>query len=146
MRRQVRPVLKPVERDGIEVFRALSGKEVLVEVGKKDVRALTEIDMEEKTISDSEREAYLQIVSLSFKEDNKWRLWDGSNSSLYSMEDQDFLASIDQHTETFGKDDTLRCKIRAVVRLTRNGDLKTELSVVKVFEHISAPTQAKLFE
>jgi hypothetical protein len=145
MRRSIKPVLTPLEREGIDVLRAISERQVLLEIEKKDVPSLAEVDMEEKVISDTEREAFLQIVSLSFKEDNKWRLWDGNSSSFYAIEDKNFLTDIDQHSETFGKDDTLKCKIREVVRLNREGELKTEQSIVKVLEHRRAEKQTRLF-
>jgi hypothetical protein len=145
MRKAIKPIVNPLMREGIDFLRAIAEKKILLELEKKDVPSLAEIDMEEKVISDTEREAFLQIVSLSFKEDNKWRLWDGSNSSLYSIQDEEFLTDIDQHSKTFGKDDTLRCQIRSVVRLNRDGELKTELSVVRVVEHIRAPKQSRLF-
>jgi hypothetical protein len=145
MRRSIKPVVTPLEREGIDVLRAISERQVLLEIEKKDVPSLAEVDMEEKVISDTEREAFLQIVSLSFKEDNKWRLWDGNSSSFYAIEDKNFLTDIDQHSGTFGKDDTLKCKIREVVRLNREGELKTEQSIVKVLEHRRAEKQTRLF-
>jgi hypothetical protein len=144
MRQAVKPLVNPLKRPGIDTLKAISGNKVILEVAKKDVPALTEIDMEEKVISETEREGFLQIHSLSFKEDNKWRLWDGTSSAFYAIEDEDFLRDIDQHSERFGKDDTLRCRIKVTVRLTKEGQLRTELSVVKVLEHIGAARQPRL--
>jgi hypothetical protein len=144
MRQAVKPLINPLKRPGIDTLKAISEKEVMLEIGKKDVPALTEIDMEERIISETEREGFLQIHSLSFKEENKWRLWDGTSSAFYAIEDEDFLRDIDQHSERFGKDDTLKCTIKSTVRLTREGQLKTDLSVVKVLEHIGAARQPRL--
>jgi len=133
-----------LEQTGIDVLRAIAAKKVILEIEKKDVPALAEIDMEEKVISETEREAYLQIHSLSFKEDNKWRLWDGTSATFYSIEDQEFLRDIDQHSERFGKDDTLKCTVKVTVRLTKEGQLKTEMAIVKVLAHESAARQPRL--
>lgn len=144
MRQAVKPLINPLKRPGIDTLKAIADKKVILEIAKKDVPALTEIDMEERIISETEREGFLQIHSLSFKEENKWRLWDGTSSAFYAIEDEDFLRDIDQHSERFGKDDTLKCKIKSTVRLTREGQLKTDLSVVKVLEHIGAARQSRL--
>jgi hypothetical protein len=145
MRRAVAPLAKPLETEGIDVLRAIAEHQVLLELRKDDVASLAEVDMDEKIVSDTERQVVLQIVSLSFREENKWRLWDGSSANLYSMLDADFFSSINKHVHTFGKDDTLVCIVRELVKLTRTGELKTELSVIKVLEHRRAPQQTRMF-
>jgi hypothetical protein len=51
-------------------------------------------DVEEETLEDSEREMFLQIDSLSFKEGNKWRVTDGGEPFYAVIEDMDFLNQI----------------------------------------------------
>lgn len=145
VRRSVRPVVKPLEQTGIDDLKAIQDNQVLTEVTKGDLLGLTKIEMDERVLDETDSVRFLRIVSLSFKEDNKWRLAEGDGEAFYSMEDDDFLAKIEQYTEKFGKDDILRCRVKTTTRVTQDGSLKTEHAILKVIEHTSAAKQARLF-
>lgn len=145
VRQAVRPVVKPLENPGIDDLKAVQDGVVLSEVTRGDLLGLTKIRMEEKILDESEGIRFLQIVSISFKEENKWRLAEGRNEAFYSMEDPDFRQKIEQHSEKFGKDDSLKCKVKTTTRVTEDGTLKTDHAILKVLEHHSAAKQATLF-
>jgi hypothetical protein len=145
VRKAVRPVVKPLENPGIEDLKAIQDDRVLSEITKGDLLGLTRIEMDERVVDESEGTRFLQVVSVSFKGDNKWRLAEGGSEAFYSMEDPDFRRKIEQYSEKFGKDDMLKCKVKTTTRVTEDGSLKTEHAIVKVLEHHSAAHQTSLF-
>lgn len=134
-RQAVGRVVAPLRNEGIESLKVTSKKEVLLEVGKEDVPALTDLGLDENILSDTETEAFLEVVAPSFKLGNKWRLSNGSATSSYSIEDSEFLTKVDQGTERFAKGDLLKVKMRAITGLTKRGDIKADQIIVKVLEH-----------
>jgi len=145
VRQAVKPVVKPLENPGIDDLKAIQDGEVLSEVTRGDLLGLTRIRMEEKILDESEGIRFLQIVSVSFKEENKWRLAEGQSEAFYSMEDPDFRQKIAQYSEKFGKDDSLKCKVKTTTRVVEDGTLKTDHAILKVLEHYSAAKQTTLF-
>ena len=77
----------------------------------------------------------LQITSLVFTKDGKWRLSDGANVHWYAMQDEDFILAI-QHGKRFGKDDILVCQVLMTQRIGEDGKLKLEYAVQQVLQHI----------
>ncbi|MCX7563771.1 hypothetical protein OS176_09540 [Xanthomonadaceae bacterium XH05] len=75
----------------------------------------------------------LVLVTPSFKEGNKWRLTDGQTSSLYEIEDREFLSKI-AAGEPFRKDDVLVCDVRTRQEFV-SGALKMERSITRVIHH-----------
>ena len=98
---------------------------------------------EEEEIEDETRKMTLQIISLSFKEDNKWRLTDGAEPFTADIEDVDFLNKIANDEISFGKNDYLICEVRERQSMTSKG-LKKERTVMKVIEHKPAARQLRL--
>jgi hypothetical protein len=85
----------------------------------------------------------LQVVSLSFKEDNKWRVTDGGDTFTVSIEDIEFLNKIAKSEIAFSKNDYLTCKVRVIQMKTPKG-LKIERSIVEMLKHTPAAQQLKL--
>lgn len=149
IRRKARDVIAPLNREGVDELRfsRTTPQEPDLVIQKEDIRAYEEAVTEEADIlSDDEREMYVQVSSVSF-EGGMWRLSEGNVRFWASIEDLEFLAAVDEHKELFGKGDILRCRIR-IVQSRRPGGagLKTEYHVVKVLEHLRAPTQPELWE
>ena len=84
------------------------------------------------------------IVSLAFKEDNKWRLTDGQNTFSVLMKDEAFQYKVDNNDIAFAKGDVLVCDLRTVQWQVEDG-VKSEYEVVRVVTHRSA-RQLYLFE
>ena len=84
----------------------------------------------------------LQIESAVFKEGNKWRFSDGTNSWHAEIADADFLARIESGAERFGKGDVLIADVQRI-QTVADGKLATEHRVVRVVEH-RAPLQPPL--
>lgn len=84
----------------------------------------------------------LMIETPSFKDGKKWAMWDGENSPLFAMEDESFLARID-NGEPFRKGDTLLCDVR-VTQTKVNGSLRIQRAIIKVHDHIVSHEQRDL--
>ena len=77
----------------------------------------------------------LTLVSISFKDGNKWRFSDGEGIVSADMKDESFLSRIESRELTFGKGDVLECELTTRQEL-QNGSLKSENEIVRVIRHI----------
>lgn len=144
VRQSLAAVLKPLEREGVDVFS--TGKDGITQNVVTDaelpwfIASASESDVVSDTVSHG---VVLQIQSAVFKEGNKWRFSDGSNTFYAAITDPVFLGNINQGQARFGKDDILVVDLRRIQLMTDNG-LKTEYSVEKVLTHKARPQQTLL--
>jgi len=97
---------------------------------------------DEETLTESTSRMGLVIESLSFKDGNKWKMWNGSETLGYAMEDEDFIGRVN-NGEAFRKGDILTCDVR--VTQTKSGTaLKLQRMIVKVYDHKTALDQPGL--
>lgn len=107
--------------------------------GKQLVQATTDEALyyhpisDEETLTESTSRMGLMIESLSFKDGNKWKMWNGSEALSYTMEDEDFIARVN-NGEAFRKSDILTCDVR-VTQTKSGGVLKLRRAIVKVHDH-----------
>ena len=85
----------------------------------------------------------LTIESPSFKEGNKWKLYDGQSSFYAEIRDEAFIESVD-NGERFGKGDLLIVEMEVIQTKTPQG-LKVEKIITKVIDHQEAPQQSGMF-
>ena len=85
----------------------------------------------------------LQIASLNFNKQGKWKLSDGANIHWYSMEDEDFLEQI-QKGKRFGIKDILVCEVLLSQYLDDANKLKLDYTVRRVLQHIIPGEQTRL--
>lgn len=138
-----RAVADPLRSEGIESIRFGDKRTGLV-VQKSEATFFVAPELEDETLADDTRESVFSIVSPVFKDDNKWRLFDGVNQISALIEDRAFLLAVDDNTVRFGKGDLLRCRVRVKqVRTARDG-LRSEYTVERVLEHIPAKRQIEL--
>ena len=86
----------------------------------------------------------LNIISLSFKDKNKWYVNDGQSTFYVTIEDLDFLRKIDENEE-FRKGDILKVLIRREQFLNEEQKLRTEYFIEQVIEHKKPYQQMNLF-
>lgn len=97
---------------------------------------------DEETLTESTSRMGLVIESLSFKDGHKWKMWNGSETLGYAMEDEDFIGRVN-NGEAFRKGDILTCDVR--VTQTKSGTaLKLQRVIVKVHDHKTAVDQPGL--
>lgn len=143
VRKAISDMTKPLQRDGIELLATKGAEGETEEITKADLAGFgAPQDDEEEELLDEVRRGFFSIVSLAFKDDNKWRLNDGQNVITVSIEDKSFIERIDQN-EAFSKNDRLECEIRVRQIGTASG-IKTEYTLLKVLDHKRASKQLRL--
>ena len=85
----------------------------------------------------------LTIESPSFKDGNKWKLYDGQSSFYAEITDKNFLDKVDKG-ERFGKGDLLIVDMNIIQTRTPQG-LKVEKIITEVKDHKEAPKQQGIF-
>jgi hypothetical protein len=136
-------VTDPLKKDGIDQFKVIEAKGVAEEVQKSEASYFVSPEADGKVLLQDVRKSAFSIVSLAFKEDNKWRLHDGNAQISAIIEDKDFLYKVDHQQISFTKGDVLVCQVRITQTQTASG-LKTEYAVIKVEEHVRTPQQMDL--
>lgn len=138
-----RVVQQPLSREGYQSVEFAEQGTLLVRVEKEEAFAFIAPHLEDTLIVDDVRRAAFSIISLAFKEDNKWRLHDGQNPISATIADTDFLRRVDENLISFAKGDILVCEVRTKQSQTAKG-LHTEHVVERVIEHRPAPRQLQL--
>ena len=136
-------VEEPLKRDGVESFRVVKNGMVTDEVSKAESVFFSKPSIEDEVLVDEIRRAAFSIISLAFKEDNKWRLYDGNTQINALIEDREFLDLVDTNQVSFTKGDILMCDVR-VKQLRATEGLKTDYTVQRVIEHRLAARQLPL--
>lgn len=147
VRKAIAEAIKPLENDGVETFEVRSpdpsADRIIFAVGKSDLPAFAAPEISDEPIAEQRATAAFSIISLSFNEDNKWRLHDGQNPVWAKIEDEQFLRAVDQNAVAFAKGDILLADVIVEQWQTSSG-LRTETRIVKVREHRSAARQLGL--
>jgi len=143
VRKEVLNILKPLEKEGIDLFKSKHGEEDIEIVKKEDTKYFTPPEIEEI----KETEQYIiktfSIHSLTFKEEGKWRLSDGEIPFWVKITDTNFLNKIDKNLTSFSKGDRLRVRLKITQWETIEG-LKTEYEAVEVLDQKKAAVQIPL--
>jgi len=137
-------ISEPLSRAGINEFRALSPKDNEPVIVRKEEKEYFQTPLlGDELLGESENIAYLQVVNVSFKEDNKWRFSRGEQTFFGSIEDKIFLAGINRHEINFYKDDILKVRLKTKDILTDKG-MRSEYIILEVLEHRSTARQLPL--
>jgi len=155
-RRFIEAVLAPLRRKEIDVFEIRKprtkakrdkSEKPIERVIKEEVPVfeapppLPQQPPQQVTCSTYEK--VFTIVSLTFKDGNKWKLSDGNNPIGVTIEDVDFLTRVNNREAVFAKDDMIRCSVRQEQISSADG-LRTNYAITKVLEHTHAPRQILL--
>lgn len=135
-----RVVERPLEAPGVDTVAFFEDGWETDRVTEKEAALFRTPTIEDQVLVDETRRTAFSIVSLAFKEDNKWRLHDGQNQISATIADEDFLAKVDRNMVSFSKGDVLVCEVRVVQKQTGRG-LTTEHIVERVMEHRPAARQ-----
>jgi hypothetical protein len=143
VRQSLACVIKPLETEGIDVFACGQEGDTQSVVTKDEAEFFAVAASGADVVSDVTSEGVLlQIESAVFKDGNKWRFSDGSNSFFAEIGDEAFRARIESGDERFGKGDVLVVDLRRIQSITDTG-LKSEYIIDRVREH-KAPLQMGL--
>lgn len=133
IRRRVREVVRPLERDGIDRVKFRS-EDTELEFSSDELAEFDVPSEAPEVLLDRPISMAVSIAAPAFIEDNKWRLSDGDRTFFATIEDNDFLTRVDEG-EPFRKGDILECEMRIFQTRTDTG-LHTEYSVQRVTRHI----------
>jgi hypothetical protein len=145
IRKSVEDTLAPLQDPGIEKFEVKQKKKTVQSINKEELDIFKAPQAEDELLVESEHEAAYSIVSLAFKDDNKWRLHDGNSSISVLIKDEVFLSKVDKSRISFSKGDILMCRVKKTQWQTETG-LKTEYEVIEVKEHRPSPKQLDIFD
>ncbi|MEN5418302.1 hypothetical protein ABE543_03285 [Stenotrophomonas sp. TWI169] len=143
VRRALDRVLAPLDQDGIEVFAVGINQDIDLIVLDSERMYFATPSGEDILLIEDVRTMAFSIVSLAFKEENKWRLSDGSSTISARILDQAFLAGVNTNDISFSKGDVLICEVKVTQWQTDSG-AKTDYDVIKVLDHRRALTQIPL--
>ena len=133
VRRNIQDMVRPVKEPGIDRFMLREAGQTIQEVTKSEVEAFDVPEYQDLLLDEERRHAF-SIVSLAFKENNKWRLTDGQNTFSVSMRDDAFQRRVDNNDIAFAKGDVLVCDLRTIQWQVEDG-VKSEYEVIKVVTH-----------
>ncbi|AXF24804.1 hypothetical protein CUJ89_31705 [Burkholderia pyrrocinia] len=136
-------VLSPLAREGVTIFSAGTDTEVFETVTRDEIAWFHVPERADVLILDESRKMAFSIVSLAFKDDNKWRLYDGASTIHAAITDANFLTRVDNNQISFSKGDVLVCHVRVQQWQTADG-ARTEYEVTDVLEHRPAARQIPL--
>lgn len=142
VREQAKKTIATLSNNGIDKIKVKRPGHQDLEVTKAEISYFEYQDIEEE-LADETRTMTLQIISLSFKEDRKWRVTDGGDPFSATIEDNAFLNRITNNEVAFSKGDYLVCEVRERQLRTSKG-LKKERFIIKVNNHKPAAQQLRL--
>ena len=143
VRKEVENIIKPLKKEGIESFSVKHENTQAQLITKQEAPYFDTPEIGDRKIEEHETITTFSIHSLSFKEDNKWRLSDGTNTFFVLISDDEFLHKVNKNMISFSKGDLL--KVKLVVKTWESTDgLKTDYEAVEVLEHKSAAFQLHL--
>lgn len=145
VRKGVEGIVRPLEEKGIDQVSVQSGTDQApVVITKKERSYYSAPPPEQQKLDEREDEGLLQLVSISFKEENKWRFSDGRSTFHAAILDEDFLRRIDLNEERFGKNDVLKVRMRTRQFLDIAGNMRSDVEILEVLEKRSAARQLRL--
>ena len=136
-------VLAPLDRDGIDTFAAGDDHSFVLIVREEERRYFCAPTGPDEPLLEDTRTMAFSIVSLAFKEDNKWRLSDGNHTINARISDAAFHSAVDANEASFSKGDVLICEVKVTQWHTQHG-AKTDYEVIRVIEHRRAANHIAL--
>lgn len=138
-----RVVAEPLSKEGIDAVE-IGEADRIETIEKADGFSFLMPPEIEAGVFESRYRTPFSIVSLSFKEGNKWRLHDGKATINAIVEDQDFLARVSHSDIAFAKGDILICDVRVITRQEPKG-LRADYFIERVIEHRPTRPHPDLF-
>jgi hypothetical protein len=148
VRADMRRVLGPLAVDGVETFETRNDGGYIDIIHKADVAMIAPPRQPATVASEALRPdietraiGLFQIVSVNFKEGNKWKLNSGQGDFWAEITDEGFLAKVHRRDILFGEGDVLRAEY--VSRATRKaaGKIDSEWTIERVIDVIPPEPQ-----
>jgi hypothetical protein len=144
-RRAAKRFVEPLRGEGITKIEARQGDQRLTLATSEDVESFS-AEGDVPDVEDREMTMLLGIVRPHFVRGHRWGVSDGTNTFGAAIEDEAFWNRIESEGLRFGKGDAFKVRLRARQERGQDGSIKTEYSVVKVFDLVFArvPIQRSL--
>lgn len=140
-RESMRDVVAPVSQEGIDFVEIGQGVD-RERVTAEDLPAF-EVPSDGEVLRETSREAFLQLINVSFQPNTKWRFTEGDAPFWAAMTDRAFALRVQNHEVEFGKGDILRATLETTQ--TRSGtNLRVEHAVSAVHEILKQGRQVEL--
>ena len=140
VRKATEDIAHIVKSEGIDAVEMQENGRVIQRIDKDNVEDF-DYDGPSEVLTDDVVRKVFTIVNLAFKENNKWRVSDGSTTYMVLIEDEEFLAKVNRNEIAFAKSGQLRCHFRTIQRQTVSG-IKSEYRITLVDEYIP-PNQTR---
>ena len=137
-------VVTPLKRDGITEFRSGRGTNAETVIHEDEVELFEPPPIKGEKLQDKVSPEIVQIESISFLPDRKWRFRLADGTGFYSTLDDDFAKRVLHHSVLFGAGDALEVDLRTIVVRDETGNLRAEREIVRVLRHLPAPKQLSL--
>ena len=139
-----RVVAEPLSKEGIDRVELGAGDAIEV-IEKGEAYYFVAPPDREAGVFESRFRGPFSIITLTFKEGNKWRLHDGKAALNATVTDAEFLERMNKNEVAFTKGDILICDVRVVTR-QQGSVLKAEYFIERVIEHRRPSHQPDLFK
>ncbi len=138
-------IYEPLSTDGIDEVKInnFENREV-ISVRDHEKEIFSPLNLVSETLGEFDTVVFLQIVTISFREDNKWRFSKGQETIYAEMLDKEFNEAIDRKDVQFGKGDILKVRLRTIQFINAKNDLNEKYSVIEVLEHRKSLLQLDL--
>lgn len=135
VRESLNGVVAPMRKPGIDSLWFGPGREPNNKITSDEADFFKPSPPPERTVGEDVITAIIEIVSIAFKEGNKWRFqWSGT-PFFASILDEKFLKSVVSRDATFGAGDALRVCARVTTVHDSTG-FNQQWEILEVLEHI----------
>lgn len=137
-------VAKPLEREGYEsVAISTKPEDGFFTITRAERSYFLAPPAETEELADQTTKANLQLVNVAFKDDNKWRFYDGTTQFYAAILDDRFVHRVQSGEENFSAGDILVVSLRKRQWLEADV-MKAEHEVVEVLSHRRGMAQIPL--
>jgi hypothetical protein len=146
IRKSLYQVLKPAEKEGVDVVEFLNEKNESSKITKSDLPYYNPFSVQEE-LQETIRDVYVQVehLWLSGDESRKWKFKEGDDGASWTalILDQDFLKKLIKGDVAITATDTLKVRVKQIQCKT-NDSIKSEYQILNVLEHIKGAQQMPL--
>lgn len=146
IRKAFEGMLSPLETDGIDAFevRDKETDRTSIKVSKDEASFYKKPDIESETLTNEfTNRILLRVSSVNFEQNLKWRFDNGDTKFYATVEDEQFVAEVENGEVSFFKGVSLDVDLKTVQTMY-DDNIKTEYSVVKVHKIIGKSEQLPL--
>jgi hypothetical protein len=143
VRNGFRALVEPLKREGVDTVSIQADDGPKEVINRRERPLFAEAPLPEEELAVDRSTAVLEIVSISFREGNKWRFAQGAGTFYADILDEAFLAKVAAQREFFASGDALRVEME--IQTVRAGtELQFERKIIRVLEHLRAPRGGQL--